>query len=43
MAAFSCSDEPASSSPNSNSTIGAIAPPKAVQPITPRLLELRGR
>ena len=36
-------DEPASSSPNTSSTIGATAPPNAVQPTTPRLDARRGR
>ena len=43
MDSLSLGAEPASSRPNSSSTTGPSEPPKAVQPATPRLDELRGR
>ena len=43
MASLSDDDDPASSRPNTSSTIGAADEPNVVQPITPRLDTLRGR
>ena len=43
IASLRCADEPASSRPNTSSTIGATDAPNVVQPTTPAPDDLRGR